>query len=104
MIDVFIAKLRARHELSAGEEDALRGMRWSTREYERNQVMVRSGHELEHSMLLLSGAYEGVKAQAWLENWQGLKHAIETRQQIEIEHFRNEAISQDPYWLHSGKR
>ncbi|ELX8346197.1 inorganic triphosphatase [Enterobacter hormaechei] len=56
------------------------------------------------SMLLLSGAYEGVKAQAWLENWQGLKHAIETRQQIEIEHFRNEAISQDPYWLHSGKR
>ncbi|HDS6899636.1 TPA: inorganic triphosphatase [Enterobacter kobei] len=56
------------------------------------------------SMLLLSGAYEGVKAQAWLENWQGLRHAIETRQQIEIEHFRNEAISQDPYWLHSGKR
>ena len=56
------------------------------------------------SMLLLSGAYEGVKAQARLENWQGLKHAIETRQQIEIEHFRNEAISQDPYWLHSGKR
>jgi triphosphatase len=56
------------------------------------------------SMLLLSGAYEGVKAQAWLENWQGLKHAIETRQHIEIEHFRNEAISQDPFWLHSGKR
>jgi triphosphatase len=46
-----------------------------------------------------------VKAQAWLENWQGLKHAIETRQQhIEIEHFRNEAISQEPFWLHSGKR
>jgi Uncharacterized conserved protein len=56
------------------------------------------------SMLLLSGAYDGPKAQAWLENWQGLKHAIETRQHIEIEHFRNEAISQDPYWLHSGKR
>lgn len=55
------------------------------------------------SMLLLSGAYEG-KAQAWLENWQGLKHAIETRQHIEIEHFRNEAISQEPFWLHSGKR
>ncbi|WP_407045191.1 CHAD domain-containing protein [Enterobacter asburiae] len=30
------------------------------------------------SMLLLSGAYDGVKTQAWLENWQGLKHAIET--------------------------
>jgi len=56
------------------------------------------------SMLLLSGAYDGPKAQAWLENWQGLKHAIETRQHIEIEHFRNEAISQEPFWLHSGKR
>ena len=55
------------------------------------------------SMLLLSGAYEG-KAQVWLEDWQGLKHAIETRQHIEIEHFRNEAISQEPFWLHSGKR
>ena len=56
------------------------------------------------SMVLLSGAYDEVKAQAWLENWQGLKHAIETRQHIEIEHFRNEAISQEPFWLHSGKR
>ena len=56
------------------------------------------------SMLLLSGAYDGPQAQAWLENWQGLKHAIETRQHIEIEHFRNEAISQEPYWRHSGKR
>lgn len=55
------------------------------------------------SMLLLSGAYE-TKAQPWLENWQGLKHAIETRQHIEIEHYRNEAISQEPFWLHSGKR
>ncbi|WP_432224484.1 inorganic triphosphatase [Enterobacter wuhouensis] len=55
------------------------------------------------SMLLLSGAYEA-KAQPWLENWQGLKHAIETRQHIEIEHYRNEAISQEPFWLHSGKR
>lgn len=56
------------------------------------------------SMLLLSGAYDGAGAQAWIENWQGLKHAIETRQHIEIEHFRNEAISQEPFWLHSGKR
>ncbi len=55
-------------------------------------------------MLLLSGAYDARQAQAWLENWQGLKHAIETRQHIEIEHFRNEAISQEPFWLHSGKR
>ena len=62
------------------------------------------GQALIDSMVLLSGAYDGVKAQAWLENWQGLKHAIETRQHIEIEHFRNEAISQEPFWLHSGKR
>ncbi len=25
-------------------------------------------------------------------------------QRIEIEHFRNEAIFQEPFWLHSGKR
>ncbi|MFY9995970.1 MAG: inorganic triphosphatase [Leclercia sp.] len=56
------------------------------------------------SMLLLSGAYDGPAARAWLENWQGLQHAIKTRQRIEIEHFRNEAISQEPFWLHSGKR
>ncbi|MCU6669616.1 inorganic triphosphatase [Enterobacteriaceae bacterium H4N4] len=56
------------------------------------------------SMLLLSGAYDGPVARAWLENWQGLQYAIKTRQRIEIEHFRNEAISQEPFWLHSGKR
>ncbi len=41
---------------------------------------------------------------AWLENWQGLRHAIATGQRIEIEHFRNEANNQEPFWLHSGKR
>ncbi len=56
------------------------------------------------SMLLLAGYYDHVRAQAWLENWQGLQHAIKTRQRIEIEHFRNEAIVQEPFWLHSGKR
>ena len=55
-------------------------------------------------MVLLSGAYDGVKAQACLENWQGLRHAIATGQRIEIEHFRNEANNQEPFWLHSGKR
>ncbi|MEY5153960.1 inorganic triphosphatase, partial [Salmonella enterica subsp. enterica serovar Corvallis] len=29
---------------------------------------------------------------------------IITGQRIEIEHFRNEAINQQPFWLHSGKR
>nr|WP_318384345.1 inorganic triphosphatase [uncultured Enterobacter sp.] len=56
------------------------------------------------SVLLLSGYYNAVQAQAWLENWQGLLHAIKTGQRIEIEHFRNEANMQTPFWLHSGKR
>ena len=56
------------------------------------------------SVLLLAGYYDTVQANAWLENWQGLLHAIETRQRIEIEHFRNEAICQQPFWLHSGQR
>ena len=47
----------------------------------------------------------GTRAVApWLENWQGLRHAIATGQRIEIEHFRNEANNQEPFWLHSGKR
>lgn len=54
-IDLFIRKLRARHDLSREEESALRGMDWSQRRYERNQVMVRPGEPLSHSMLLLSG-------------------------------------------------
>ncbi|WP_437887915.1 CYTH domain-containing protein [Phytobacter sp. V91] len=56
------------------------------------------------SVLLLAGYYDAAQANAWLENWQGLRHAIATRQPIEIEHFRNEAICQPPFWLHSGKR
>ena len=54
-IDLFIRKLRARHELSREEEAALRGMRWTERRFERNQVMVRVGEELDHSMLLMAG-------------------------------------------------
>ncbi|WP_039056932.1 inorganic triphosphatase [Enterobacter sp. Bisph1] len=56
------------------------------------------------NVLLLGGRYDRALAEAWLENWQGLHHAIETRQRVEIEHFRNTAISQEPFWLHSGKR
>jgi CRP-like cAMP-binding protein len=54
-IDLFIRKLRARHDLSRDEEAALRDMDWSHRRFERNQVMVRPGETLELSMLLLSG-------------------------------------------------
>ncbi len=56
------------------------------------------------SILLLAGYYDANAVQAWLENWQGLRHAIVTGQRIEVEHFRNEAIFQEPFWLHSGKR
>lgn len=56
------------------------------------------------TVLLLAGSYDAVVVQAWLENWQGLLHAITTGQHIEIEHFRNEANNQEPFWLHSGKR
>ncbi|UNK60751.1 inorganic triphosphatase [Buttiauxella ferragutiae] len=55
------------------------------------------------SIRLLAGVYDDAKTQPWLDNWQGLRHAIVTRQQVEIEHYRNEAISQAPFWLHSGK-
>ena len=55
------------------------------------------------SIRLLAGVYEVAKTQPWLDNWQGLRHAIATRQQVEIEHYRNEAIAQAPFWLHSGK-
>ncbi|AGB76690.1 hypothetical protein D782_0635 [Enterobacteriaceae bacterium strain FGI 57] len=53
---------------------------------------------------LLAGYYNRAQADAWLANWLGLRHAILTRQHIEIEHFRNEALAVEPFWLHSGKR
>jgi CRP-like cAMP-binding protein len=54
-IDLFILKLRARHNLSGEEESALRSVRWQPRTYERNQIMVHSGELLDHSILLLRG-------------------------------------------------
>ena len=54
-LDPLILKLRARHDLSSEEEAVLRGMRFSLRKFERNEVMVRSGQELNSSMLLASG-------------------------------------------------
>lgn len=54
-IELFIRKLRGRHDLSREEETALRRMSWQDRRFERGQVIVRSGDELENSMLLLSG-------------------------------------------------
>jgi len=54
-IDLFIRKLCARSHLSREEENALRGMRWGLRRFERHQVMVRPGQELTESMLLTAG-------------------------------------------------
>ena len=54
-IDLFIRKLRARHDLSREEESALKQMHWQERRFERNQVMVETGQELDHSMLLMTG-------------------------------------------------
>ncbi len=62
----------------------------------------RLSRELD-ALRLLAGVYDETVALFWLDNWQGLRHAIETGQRIEIEHFRNEAISQAPFWRHSGK-
>ncbi|MGK0735392.1 inorganic triphosphatase [Yokenella regensburgei] len=56
------------------------------------------------SVLLLAGYYDTAATQRWLEEWQGLRHAIATRQQYEIEIFRNSALNAEPFWLHSGKR
>lgn len=56
------------------------------------------------SILMLAGYYDEKMASEWIATWQGLRHAIMTRQHIEIEHYRNEAISEEPFWLHSGKR
>lgn len=56
------------------------------------------------ALSMLAGVYDRALSLPWLENWQGLRHAITTGQRIEIEHFRNEAISQAPFWQHSGKR
>ena len=38
-IDLFLLKLRARHELSPEEESALRSMNWLERTYDRGQIM-----------------------------------------------------------------
>ena len=64
--------------------------------------LTRLARELDAARLLAS-VYRDRKAALWLENWQGLYDAIVAKQQVEIEHYRNEAISQAPFWLHSGK-
>ena len=55
MINLFIRKLRARHDVSRDEESALRGMRWVPRSFARNEIMVQTAEFLHHSILLLNG-------------------------------------------------
>jgi len=66
------------------------------------EKLTRLVRELDAARLL-AGIYRAEQASPWLENWQGLFDAISTNQIVEIEHYRNEAISQAPFWLHSGK-
>lgn len=54
-LDLFIRKLRVRHDLSAEEESAIRSMRVKELHFERGDVMVQPGVLLENSLLLLGG-------------------------------------------------
>ena len=56
-----------------------------------------------HILRLLAGYYDPLVAGNWLETWQSLRHAIETGQRHETEALRQDALSQVPFWLHSGK-
>jgi CRP-like cAMP-binding protein len=55
MIDAFLMKLRARDEVSAEEERALRGAVGEVREIASDKAIVRAGEEIRESTLLLDG-------------------------------------------------
>lgn len=55
MIDIHLTKLRARDEISAEEERAIRGAVSEYRDYPADHVFVRPNQVLEHSTLLLDG-------------------------------------------------
>lgn len=55
MIERHIAKLRARDELSAEEEQAIRSAVSEYRDYPSDKVIIRPRVELDHSTLLLDG-------------------------------------------------
>lgn len=52
----------------------------------------------------LAGAYDTQVALDWIDTWDALRHAIENGLRNDIEHLRHEAVSQPPFWLHSGKK
>lgn len=55
MIERHLAKLRARDELSAEEEEAIRGAVSEYRDYPADRTFIRAGEELNHSTILLDG-------------------------------------------------
>ena len=55
MIERHLAKLRARDEISAEEEEAIRGSVAEFRDYPADRTFIRAGEELNHSTLLLDG-------------------------------------------------
>ena len=55
MITVHLKKLRRRIELSAEEERAIRGAVTETRKVRADQIVIRSGEELNTSTVLLDG-------------------------------------------------
>ncbi len=55
MIDKHLMKLRARDELSAEEEQAIRDSVSEIRNYPADKTFIRAGEELNHSSLLLEG-------------------------------------------------
>ncbi|WP_142984611.1 CYTH domain-containing protein [Atlantibacter hermannii] len=52
----------------------------------------------------LAGAYDNDVALDWIDTWEALRHAIENGLRNDIEHLRQEAVAQPPFWLHSGKK
>lgn len=55
MIDRHLMKLRARDDISADEEQAIRDMMGEPREFPADSVIIRAGEELNVSTLLLDG-------------------------------------------------
>jgi CRP-like cAMP-binding protein len=55
MIEAHLKKLRARDDISAEEEEAVRGLVKEVIEVNQDRTIVRHGEALQHSLLLLSG-------------------------------------------------
>lgn len=55
MIEAHLKKLRARDDVSAEEEEAIRGLVSQVTDVAKDRTIVNTGEELQHSILLLSG-------------------------------------------------